>query len=585
MQRQLTVSKFLRTCAWKFKGLIAFQIMLETVWAVDVVLRPYLLKLLIDTANSIDHSQALEKLALPAMLYVSMWPVMIFAYRGVDMVWLYINPGLKTYIGNMFMSRMMRHSTAVFQDLYAGNLGAKIKEVMSSVPDLIKMLMDQYGHIMSLIIAIFTFQNISQPFAIGLVVWLTVTIVLTFYQIPKAQDASRVAAKHRTHVIGQMIDTLSNIANVRLFTGEESESKRLRGDLTKWAQADKARDWTFIKMYTLHGVILIIYQAVSMYFLVTGFQEGTVTAGDFVLVVSVNLSILGFVQKISEQMSLIAQYYGAIVQGVSIVFRPWDILDKPHAGDLVLKKGQIDFSKVKFAYPGANQVFEKLSVTFKPKEKVGLVGFSGVGKSTLINLVLRLFDVNEGSVTIDGQDIRDVTQASLRRHIGVIPQDPVLFHRSLLENIRYGSPKATDAQVKEAAKQAFAHEFIEQLPNGYDSQVGERGVKLSGGQRQRIAIARAMLKNAPILVLDEATSQLDSVTEKQIQQSLKILMKGKTTLVIAHRLSTLLHMDRILVFGDQGIVQDGSHKELLSQEGTYKDMWNAQVGGFLPEDE
>lgn len=246
-------------------------------------------------------------------------------------------------------------------------------------------------------------------------------------------------------------------------------------------------------------------------------------------------------------------------------------------------QGQIFFDKVKFCYMGSEALFKNKSVIIEPGQKVGLVGYSGSGKTTFVNLILRLYDATEGLILIDGQDIKEVTQDSLRANIGMIPQDPSLFHRTLMENIRYGRINATDEEVIEAAKKAHAHDFIINLPEGYNSLVGERGVKLSGGQRQRIAIARAILKNAPILLLDEATSQLDSVAESYIQESLWRLMQNKTTIVIAHRLSTLLHMDRILVFEEGQIIEDGTHSELLERNGQYKSLWDAQVGGFLPE--
>jgi ATP-binding cassette subfamily B protein len=276
---------------------------------------------------------------------------------------------------------------------------------------------------------------------------------------------------------------------------------------------------------------------------------------------------------------------------------PTEITDAKDAATLKCEHGKIQFKTVQFHYHGSQQVldtgiaadtavpdilFQNKSITIAAGQKVGLVGYSGGGKSTFVNLILRFYDVTAGAILIDGQDIRTVTQDSLRANIAMIPQDPSLFHRSLLDNIRYGRINATDTEVIAAAKRAHAHEFIAKLPNGYNSLVGERGIKLSGGQRQRIAIARAILKNAPILILDEATSQLDSVTEKLIQESLWELMQHKTTIVIAHRLSTLLHMDRILVFDQGKIVADGTHNELLAQAGgLYQQLWQAQVGGFL----
>ncbi len=259
-----------------------------------------------------------------------------------------------------------------------------------------------------------------------------------------------------------------------------------------------------------------------------------------------------------------------------------DVLD---AKPLVVTKGHIKFEQVTFYYKEDNSLFEQLDVEIQAGTKVGLVGASGSGKTTFVNLILRFFDVESGRILIDGQDIAQVTQDSLHEQIAMIPQDTSLFHRSLMENIRYGRLEATDQEVIEAAKRAHCHEFISSLPEGYHTLVGERGIKLSGGQRQRIAIARAMLKNAPILVLDEATSALDSVTEKYIQVALSSLMQGRTVIVIAHRLSTLAEMDRILVFDQGHIIEDGNHPTLLAKQGHYAKLWHMQAGGFLLEQE
>ncbi len=266
------------------------------------------------------------------------------------------------------------------------------------------------------------------------------------------------------------------------------------------------------------------------------------------------------------------QAYGKCKQSLIALMIPLEIQDSPHAISLKCEHGKITFNKVKFHYKGTEPLFQNKSIEIKAGQKVGLVGYSGSGKSTFVNLILRLYDITDGEILIDDQDIRNCTQDSLRDNIAMIPQDPALFHRSLFDNIRYGKIEVTDEAV------------IVQLPEGYDSLVGERGIKLSGGQRQRIAIARAILKNAPILILDEATSQLDSLTESLIQESLWTLMQHKTTLVIAHRLSTLLHMDRILVFDKGKIIEDGSHHTLLANNRLYKKLWDAQVGGFLGDE-
>jgi ATP-binding cassette subfamily B protein len=260
-------------------------------------------------------------------------------------------------------------------------------------------------------------------------------------------------------------------------------------------------------------------------------------------------------------------------------------VDSPNARDAQIAHGAIEFDAVNFQYPQGAQVFRDLSLFIPAGQRVGLVGLSGSGKSTFVSLVLRLYDPQAGNIRIDGNDLRALTQDALHRQIGVIPQDPTLFHRSLRENIRFGRTEASDHEVELAAKRAHAHEFIAEIAEGYDSQVGERGIKLSGGQRQRIAIARVMLKDAPILILDEATSSLDSITEQKIQDALDDVMQGKTVIVVAHRLSTIAHLDRILVFSNGQIVEDGTHAALLVQRGAYFALWSRQVGGPLTESE
>jgi ATP-binding cassette subfamily B protein len=257
------------------------------------------------------------------------------------------------------------------------------------------------------------------------------------------------------------------------------------------------------------------------------------------------------------------------------------VVDKPKAREFKFKHGAIEFSKVGFTYKEGVDVLSDFSLNIKPGEKVALIGSSGGGKSTIVKLLFRFFDIQKGRISIDSQDISTVTQDSLRKNLSLVPQDPILFHRSLMENIRYGKPEASEEEVVEASRVAHCHEFISGFPQGYETLVGERGVKLSGGERQRVAIARAVLKNAPILVLDEATSSLDSESEMLIQDALKKLMKGKTVIVIAHRLSTIMQMDRIIVIDGGKIVEEGKHKELLkAQEGIYQKLWNIQAGGF-----
>jgi ATP-binding cassette subfamily B protein len=306
-----------------------------------------------------------------------------------------------------------------------------------------------------------------------------------------------------------------------------------------------------------------------------------VSPGDFALVLTIIFSITDAIWSFSGDYMELAEIIGTCNQALSIVAKDHRVKDKIFAKDLIVNRGRIVFNNVNFKYNKSDYLFQNKSIVIEQGEKIGLVGYSGSGKSTFVNLILRLYDVYSGAIIIDNQNIADVTQESLRKNIAFVQQDSLLFHRSLMENIRYGRPNANDEEVIIAAKAAKAHDFIIQTEHGYETLVGEQGVKLSGGQRQRIAIARAILKKAPILILDEATSSLDSVTENIIQNSLSELMQDKTTIVIAHRLSTLLGMDRILVFSNGKIIQDGSHRKLLSEAGLYKILWNTQVDGFI----
>ena len=340
-----------------------------------------------------------------------------------------------------------------------------------------------------------------------------------------------------------------------------------------------------IMLNSIQGGLIALMLVGMLFYLVKLYGQNQISIGDFVLVVGLSFEVghmIWYTMGVFDEFNLAS---GKCKQSLDSLLVPYEMVDCDDAKPIKVTKGDIQFQEASFNYKSGKVVFETLSLDIKSFEKVGLVGFSGAGKSTFVNLILRFFDLKSGRILIDEQDVSKITRDSLRHQISMIPQDTTLFHRTILENIRYSRIDATDGDVVHAAKLANAHDFIIQLPDGYNSYVGERGVKLSGGQRQRIAIARAMLKNTPILILDEATSALDSVSEKQIHDSLRALMKNRTTIVVAHRLSTLLEMDRILVFNEGKVIEDGSHLELLQSNGHYAKMWNMQAGGFLPDKE
>lgn len=582
--KQPRLLPFLFEVLTPFRGWILLQCFISSLWAIDLSLRPYLIKMLLDRMRDLNADLAFQALGPPALLYIGVSALVVISFRFYDLSWLKLNSPLKRHIGLKLMDRMMQHSLNLYQDHFAGNLGNKIKDVMSSVPDLVRISIYWiFNNILALLIAMGTLWSLNAKFAAALSIWVTIFILGTLALSHRARELSDRAAEVRSQMVGTLVDILSNMVSVHLFTGQQRERRILHRILDQHVESDQTRDWFLLKLFAFQGTSFVIYQAICLFWLIAGFKQHWVTAGDFAMVLTINIAIVDCLWSFSREISQFSECVGSISQGLRIVLSKPTVQDQPNAKDLIIDQGEIVFDAVEFHYKNAERLFQNKSVTLSAGQKVGLVGYSGSGKSTFVNLILRLFDVTAGEIRIDGQNIKTVTQNSLRRQIGMIPQDPYLFHRSLLENIRYGYPDAEDEAVFKATKKAHAHQFILTLPYGYQSLVGERGVKLSGGQRQRIAIARTILKNAPILILDEATSQLDSITESEIQESLWQLMEDKTTIVIAHRLSTLLHMDRILVFDQGKIVEDGSHHDLMALKGVYKSLWDSQVSGFLPE--
>lgn len=568
-----------------YPRVILLMCLVSLAWAIDLSLRPYLLKIILNRIAGNPREAVFVYLAAPVAVYISLAFVMTSLFR----LWNYfveikMIPRLRQQIASSAVSKLLRHSHHYYQNNFSGSLANKVNDLTSSIPDILEITFEHFlGHSLALIIATFTLWQVNIKFALALLIWVTFFMVGAFIFSRKIVRFADLWSEQGSIITGSIVDVLSNILSVRLFARQKNEKSSLESTFEDAVRAEQKLQWTYFWIWFFYGNSYIIYLCFSFYFLMEGLQEGTLSAGDFALVLTLNLGISQFLWEMTRDFSQFSKYLGRITQALRTIMLPVEIEDVTDAKALVVHKGEIVFDQAGFYYKGAVPLFENLSVSIKPGQKVGLVGYSGSGKSTFVNLILRLYDVTGGRVLIDGQDIYHVTQGSLRQAIGMIPQDPSLFHRTLKENICYGQTEASDDAVVEAAKRAHAHDFITALPHGYASLVGERGVKLSGGQRQRIAIARAVLKNAPVLILDEATSQLDSVTESYIQESLWKLMQNKTTIVIAHRLSTLLHMDRILVFDQGKIVEDGTHQDLLANKGLYKTLWDAQVGGFLPE--
>lgn len=582
------IFKFILQALRPSLGFICLAIGASLLLAVEVSLSPYLTKVLLNRVANSPGIQNLAYLGAPAILLV----LATFLTAVIRQVYIYcfdicLLPTLRSTITNNVMEHLLHHSQNYYQNQFPGSLTNKINNLTSSIPNLLERSIESlFINTCALIIAVGTLWWVNIQFALIIFFWAILWIGFASTYSRKLRALSASWSEAMAKVSGYLVDILSNILSVRLFSRQTQELNAFKKIVDTSTIINKAIEWRYFQALSFHSISVVVVQGLTLYLLLKGRQMETITLGDFALVLGINTSIVLSFWRLANDFSQFAKHVGRITQALQSILIPIEIQDAPDAQPLKVHQGSITFDHVSFRYTGHSEAqanfFDNQSIVIPAGQKVGLVGYSGGGKSTFVNLILRLFDISSGHILIDGQDIQSVTQASLRQAISMIPQEPLLFHRSLMENIRYGAIGASDAAVIEAAKQAHAHDFILQQSEGYKALVGERGVKLSGGQRQRIAIARAILKNAPILILDEATSQLDSVTEQHIQDSLWNLMQGKTTLIIAHRLSTLSKMNRILVFEGGHIVQDGTHAGLLSQEGLYADLWKVQVGGFLP---
>ena len=493
-------------------------------------------------------------------------------------------PRITAFIRNTVSAHILNHSVQFYSDHFSGSISTKVNDLAYGTRESILLFL--YNIIPAAIKAFVLFYIFAQKqilYSIIIFTWMALVIAMRLYTRKKVESLSEDRAEAHSQWKGWLTDVGSSIWSVKTYTGEKNEIKNLtKKQKIEEKNAVKADRFEVI-LVTLDLLMCTVFCYVAL-FSVLGWQwmNDQVTAGDWMLIIYGSWQIMYSTWNISNNLPRILSHIGECQQAIKTLFVPIQITDKPNAKKLKIKNGEIEFKNVKFNYTEKASVFKKKSLTIEGGQKIGLVGPSGAGKTSFVNLILRLFDVDGGAITIDGQDIRDVTQQSLRKQIAYIPQDPALFHRSLMENIRYGNPKATKPQVYAAAKKAQIHKFIVGLEKGYDTLVGERGVKLSGGQRQRIAIARAILKDAPILIIDEGTSALDSVTEDNVQQALYDLMVGRTTIVIAHRLSTLKAMDRLLVMDKGKVIQDGTHGSLLRQKDKlYSVLWNKQVNGFV----
>ncbi|MGV8832829.1 MAG: ABC transporter ATP-binding protein [Devosia sp.] len=486
---------------------------------------------------------------------------------------------------------LIRQSMSYFQDEFAGRIGAKLMQTSLAVREVVMKLLDMLVYVVVYFTgAVFLAASSDWRLAVPFLVWVVGYVAMMRYFIPRLGKISQAQADARSLMTGRIVDSYSNIATVKLF----SHSNREEG-YAKEAM-DQFLDTAYRQMRLFSVLnIMVNWSGAVLLFLVgaTGiwlWLQGSMTPGALAVSLGLVMRFQGMSQWVMWEMSSLFENIGTVRDGISSISLPRIVTDETEAEPIGTVKGDIKFENVSFHYGKTGGVIEDLNLHIRPGEKIGLVGRSGAGKSTIVNLLLRFYDRADGHILIDGQDIARVTQDSLRANIGVVTQDTSLLHRSVRENILYGRPDASEAMMREAADLAEASDFIEGLSDpkgrtGFDAHVGERGVKLSGGQRQRIAIARVLLKNAPILVLDEATSALDSEAEAAIQSQLQLLMRGKTVIAIAHRLSTIAMMDRLVVLDKGRVIETGTHAELLETGGIYSSLWNRQSGGFIDADQ
>ncbi|MGB1009320.1 MAG: ABC transporter ATP-binding protein [Thiolinea sp.] len=544
---------------------------------------------IVDWMTSNEPEQFFEQYTptLLMMLVVAMFirPAALLAARGL------ITFALTVGWGNMIRWHnhryVVRQSLTYFQNDFAGRIAQKVMQTGNSSREAVLNVVDGLWLLVIYLAGIiWLFIEMDWRLLLPVLLWIVGYILVIITRVPPVRGRSATLSEANSQWLGQVVDSYSNIQSVKLFATPELEDEHTGKYMQSHTDAFYALMWAIFQMtaalVTLNTLLIVSTAAVSIYL----WQAGEVSIGAITIANGIIMRVNQMSGWILRTITSMFEHVGTVQNGIETIAQDNNVVDEPEAPALKLTAGEIDYRQVGFAYNEGNSVMRDFNLLIRPGEKIGVVGRSGAGKSTLVNLLLRFHDVDEGKILIDGQNVAEVTQDSLRAEIAMVTQDTALLHRSVRDNIRYGRPEASESEIERAAQLAGVDQFIDQLVDpkgnrGFDALVGERGVKLSGGQRQRIAIARVILKDAPILILDEATSALDSEVEEAIQSRLTTLMEGKTVIAIAHRLSTIAAMDRLIVVDEGQIIEQGSHNELLEKQGLYAKLWGRQSGGFL----
>ncbi len=547
---------------------------------------PYMIGILVDFFSTLDRIEENVFIALSAPLSVTLfcWIFMELMQRTKGVLLANVAPKFEANIRMFAFNRVIKHTYEYFTRKHTGAIAHRIDDL----PRTAKLIVDDtltvfVPLVMSIIISSVVISIHSITLAFCFIGWLVIYFSLSVFFCIKSTKYSYLHSAAKAAVQGVIVDSITNHLSIKIFAGHSHELRNVQA--TQNDEINKYKDnLLYIEKFKILLSIVSILSVVFLFcFAIKLWQLQYITVGDMVFIVNTTMTLMTVIWFAGDEISYMFHEFGICKQSLSLIQESSDEQSYDYSQDLEVTSGKIEFREVSFKYHQNSNLFDKKSILIPGGQKIGLVGFSGSGKTTFTNLLMRLYEISGGTILIDDQDISKVSLQSLRESIAFIPQEPLLFHRSIKDNIRYANFSATDEEVVQAAMRAEAHDFIMQMPDRYDTKVGERGSKLSGGQKQRIAIARAVLKNASIIIMDEATSALDALTEQMLQKTLNNLIANKTVIIIAHRLSTLLRMDRILVFNKGSIIEDGTHNELLAKAGHYAMLWNMQHDGILPE--
>ncbi len=581
LKKGMTPFQFLLFCSrpYRWWALGAFLAVIITIVLETSV--SYTFKMIVTAATA--PGESLLTLWESTFLYLVVFSLELLMWRVSSLLATTWSTSIRATGQYSLTAYVTHHGTQYFSDRFAGSVSNKIATAAHRIRDIGSTFLWDFTTIfVALCTSVLFIFPTSHTLAYILISWVIFIIPLNIYFSRHRAYLASIVSRAQTILSGTTVDSLTNMSAVQDYANREFELSQFKKlIIDRRNKGIRASRYTDVVLF-VNSLIQILFIGGLLITAIYYFQSGEISAGDIVLILSLVVVIRGKLSDIGSTLSDFAEHWGDLKESLDDILIDQDITNKEGARPLSTHSNSVTFNNATFKY-GETTVFDNLSLTIPQGQKVGLVGRSGAGKSTLVKLLLRHYDLTDGSIRIGEENIAEVTKDSLRRAIAIVPQEPLLFHRSIRDNIAYGKPGATEEEIVKAATLAEAHEFIEKVSGGYNALVGERGVKLSGGQRQRIVIARAILKDAPILLLDEATSALDSESEGAVQKALFTLMEHRTVIAVAHRLSTLRAMDRIIVMDEGTIIEDGTHEELLAKEGVYAMLWNHQAGGFIEE--